>query len=128
LGNEEPEKWEAWKPKWESTLSDQDKKLLAFANKLRLDVAKRGGADPVMVLEEVELHELVNANLDVDPWPIAAYPHHRRTLPGVPPSIAFRPAYYFEQEGGKEEVTALCARYLEFLEKMLTDFCADNQP
>src|SRR2546423_13310253 len=56
LGNEEPENWEAWKPKWESTLSDQDKKLLAFANKLRLDVAKRGGADPIMVLEEVALH------------------------------------------------------------------------
>ena len=27
-----------------------------------------------------------------------------------------------------KEVTALCKRYLEFLEKMVNEFCADNQP
>jgi hypothetical protein len=40
----------------------------------------------------------------------------------------FRPTYYFEQEDGKEEVTALCKRYLDFLDKVLNDFCANNQP
>ena len=30
-------------------------------------------------------------------------------------------------EVGKEEVTALCKRYLDFLDKMLNDFCTDNQ-
>jgi hypothetical protein len=29
---------------------------------------------------------------------------------------------YFEDEEGREEVTALCERYLKFLEKMLSDF------
>jgi hypothetical protein len=28
LGNEEPEKWKAWEPKWKNTLSAEDKKLL----------------------------------------------------------------------------------------------------
>jgi hypothetical protein len=48
--------------------------------------------------------------------------------PGTPSPKTFRPAYYFEDKGGKEEVTALCKRYLEFLDKVLNDFCADNQP
>jgi hypothetical protein len=30
LGKEEKEKWKAWKPKWESMLAEEDKKLLAF--------------------------------------------------------------------------------------------------
>ena len=56
MGNEEPGKWKAWKPKWESTLSDEDKEMLAFTNELRLDEAKRGGSNPSVELEEVALH------------------------------------------------------------------------
>jgi hypothetical protein len=128
LGKEEKEKWKAWEPKWESTLADEDKKLLAFTNKLRQDEVHRGGTNPTVELEEVALHELLSANLDVEPRPIAAYPHHLHKLPGVAPSTASRPVYYFEHEDGKEEVTALCVRYLEFLEKMVNDYSADNYP
>jgi len=117
---EEKEKWEAWEPGRRSKLTDEERKLLRFTNELRIDEAKRAGADPVMELEEVALHELLSTNLDVDPWPIAA--------PGVPPSTVSRPVYYFEHEDGKEEVTALCQRYLEFLEKVVNDYCAENYP
>jgi hypothetical protein len=37
------------------------------------------------------------------------------------------PVHYFEDKEGTEEITALCLRYLEFLEKMVKDFCDDNQ-
>jgi len=128
LGNEEPEKWKAWEPKWKANRTQEEQRLLDLTNDLRTDEVHHGGTDPSVELEEVALHKLVSANFDVDPWPIAAYAHHRRTLPGVPPSAAFRPAYYFEHEDGKEEVTALSKRYLDILDKMLNDFCADNQP
>jgi hypothetical protein len=49
-------------------------------------------------------------------------------MPGVSPPKTTRPAHYFEDKDGKEEVTTLCQRYLDFLEKVLNDYCADNQP
>jgi hypothetical protein len=128
LHSEEKENWEAWEPGWEETLTTEERKLLKLTKKLRNIEVKEGGVNPSVELEEVALHELLSANLDVEPWPIAAYPHHRRKLPGVPPSAAFRPAYYFEHEDGKEEVTALCQRYLVLLEKVVEDFCADTFP
>src|SRR5262249_14790727 len=128
LGKEETEKWKAWRPKWESTLTDEDKRLMAFTNKLRQDEVHHGGTNPTVMLEEVELHELLSANLSGGSWHPAYYQQLRRRLPGVPSSKVFRPAYYFEGKDGKEEVTVLCKRYLDFLEKMLNDFCAENYP
>jgi hypothetical protein len=132
LGNEEPEKWKTWRPKWESTLSAEDKKLTAFTNKLRLDEVKHRGTDPSVELEEVAFHELLALRSDVEPWrQHPAYPvqlFNQSAMPGVPPPKTFRPTYYFEDKEGKEEVTALCQRYLDFLDKMLNDFCADHPP
>ena len=56
---------------------------------------------------------------DVEPWrQHPAYGGHIFAPPGVPPPKTFRQAYYFEDKDGKEEVTALCQRYLDFLDKM----------
>jgi hypothetical protein len=46
LGNEEPEKWKEWRPKWERTLSNEDEKLKTFTNKLRTAEVKHGGTRP----------------------------------------------------------------------------------
>jgi hypothetical protein len=127
LGNEEPEKWEAWKPKWERTLSAEDKKLMAFTNKLRREEVHVGGTEPSVELEEVALHELLRSvDFDIERQHPAHGMHRRSAIPGVPQPKVFRPAHYLEHEGGKEEVTALCQRYLDFLDKMLNDFCTDN--
>jgi hypothetical protein len=126
LGNEEPEKWKAWEPKWRARRSNEEQKLLDLTNELRLDEAKRGGANALVEWEEVALHELLALRSgDFEPWR-QVYHMHRRSLPGVPPPKVFRPAYYFEEEDGKQEVTALCERYLKVLEKVLNDFCADH--
>jgi hypothetical protein len=118
LGSEEPDRWRAWEPKWKAERSDEEQKLLDLMNELRLDEAKRGGANALMEWEEEALHAL----LDLEPW------RRHPWLPRVPQPKTFHTAYYFEHESGKEEVTALCKRYLDFLDKMLNDFCADNQP
>lgn len=131
LGNEEPEKWKEWRPKWERTLSAEDKKLMAFTNTLRTAEVKHRGTDPSVELGEVTFHELLRSE-GVEPWKqhpaYAVQLFNQSAMPGVPSPTVFRPSYYFEQEDGKQEVTALCQRYLVFLEKMLNDFCADNQP
>jgi hypothetical protein len=127
LGNEEPKKWKAWEPTWKRSKEEDD--LLKLTNKLRLDEAKRGGANALIVWEEVALHELLALRSEsVEPWKQhPAYGVHVFAPPGVPSPKIKRPAYYFEQEDGKHEVTVVCQRYLEFLEKTLNDFCADNQ-
>jgi hypothetical protein len=115
LGNEEPEKWKAWEPKWKATRSNEEQKLLNLANELRLDEAKRGGANALMEWDEVALHELLSANFDRDrrhpAYGVQLF--NQSAMPGVPSPKATRPAYYFEREDGKEEVTALCDRYLK---------------
>jgi hypothetical protein len=130
LGNEEPEKWKAWRPKWESTYSVEDKKLMAFTKKLRNAEVKRGGTDPSVELEEVAVRELILTSQDFDLE--RQHPAHgmrsSSSMPGLPQAKVFRAAYYFENEDGKEEVTALFKRYLDFLDRMLNDFCAENSP
>jgi hypothetical protein len=130
LGNEEPEKWQAWEPKWRAKRSNEERKLLDLTNELRLDEAKRGGANALIVWEEVALNELLALRSEgVEPWrQHPAYGVHVFAPPGVPLPKIKRQAYYLEQEDGKHEVTALCQRYLEFLEKVLNDFCTDHPP
>jgi hypothetical protein len=40
----------AWKLKWERRLSDEDKKLMAFTNKLRREEVRVGGPEPSVEL------------------------------------------------------------------------------
>jgi hypothetical protein len=124
IGNEEREKWEAWKPKWEAELSEEERRLLNLTNEHRIDEAKRGGADLTEELEEVA----VKAAVDLRP------PIHweRDRLVGgsaeqrIVTRKEMRPAYYFEDKEGKEEITALCERYLKFLEKTVAEFIREN--
>jgi hypothetical protein len=129
LGNEEPEKWKAWEPQWKATRSKEEQKLLDLTNELRLDEAKRGGSNPSVELEEIAVQELILTSGDFDlERQHPAYGMHVFAPPGTPSPRTFRQAHYFEHEDKKEEVTALCKRYLDFLDKVLNDFCADHPP
>jgi len=109
LGNEEREKWKAWEPTWKANRSAEEQKLLDLTNKLRLDEVKRGGANALIVWEEVALNELLA--LPVEPWKQhPAFGGHVFAPSGTPSPRTRRQAYYFEDEDGKEEVTALCKR------------------
>jgi hypothetical protein len=100
---------------------------LDFTNDLRTDEVHRGGTEPSVELEEVAVRELIlSPDFDLERQHPAYGMHRRSAILGVPQPKAFRPTYYFEDKEGKEEVTALCKRYLDFLDKMLNDFCADN--
>jgi len=85
---------------------------MAFTNKLRTAEVKHRGTDPSVELGEVTFHELLRSE-GVEPWKqhpaYAVQLFNQSAMPGVPsPTVR--------------------QRYLVFLEKMLNDFCADNQP
>jgi hypothetical protein len=123
IGKEEPEKWKAWEPKWKANRSKEEQKLLDLTNELRRDEVHRGGADLIVDFEEVAINELLN----LDPWR-SQHPALRRqmfSLLGSQPR-RLRAVHYFEDKEGKEEITALCERYLELLDKVVRDFCRDH--
>ena len=113
-----PDKWQAWEPKWRANLSKEDRKLLKITTDLRNAEEKRGGADLTVDSEEVAIEELLSLG-------------RRRQHPAYLPTMftplgmqvaqpkTLRHAYYFEDKQGKEEITALCERYLKFLEKTI---------
>ena len=128
LHKEEKDKWEAWKPGWEQKLTTEELRLMKLTRELRNLEVKERGANPVVEWEEVPIYELLTG-IDIDlERQHPAYGLHVFAPPGTPSPKTRRPAYYFEHEDGKEEVTALCARYLVFLEKMVNDFCAASHP
>jgi hypothetical protein len=124
LHHEEKEKWEAWEAAWKATtLNDEERKFLTFTNKLRVDEVKRSGADTTVEWEEVAIDELLSPNFDLLREHPAYGMHRRSNLPGSSASAkVIRRKYYLEQENGKEEMTALCERYLNFLEKVVREF------
>jgi hypothetical protein len=119
LGNEEPDKWKAWERKWKP--SDEEKKLLKIATCLRNAEEKQGGADLTEELEEIAVEALLDAippRRGVDASYIRAL---RRQSSGASVTL-MQPVHYFEDKGGKQEITTLCRRYLEVLENVVKDF------
>jgi hypothetical protein len=122
LHNEEPEKWEAWEPKWKKTLTEEQREFLKFTNELRLDETKRGGTEMILEWENVAFDELLpKANAH---HPAYQSQYHRRfsSTFGVP-MTAFRSRRVFYLQN-REEVTKLCERYLDFLDKAVQEFMA----
>jgi hypothetical protein len=124
LGNEEPDKWEAWEPNWKANLSSEEQKLLDLTNERRIDEVHRGGADLTVELEEVA----VQAAVDIRPptsWERSGLSSFSAEIQIVTKK-ELRAAHYFEDKEGKEEITAFCERYLKFLEKTVDDFIREN--
>jgi len=124
IKEEEKEKWLEWEPKWKAKLTPEEQRLLDLTRQLRNVEEKEGGADLTEEWEEVA----VQAAVDLKP-PI----HWERN--GIVRFSAsheivtrqeLRPAYYFEDKQGSEEISALCERYLKFLEKTVADFIREN--
>jgi hypothetical protein len=121
MQKEEREKYRVWSPTWEQKLTTEERKLLKLTNRLRIDETHRDGANTIVEWEEIAIHELLGANLDLE-RPHPSYHMHWSAQPGVPSAKARRPAYYLEHEDGKAEVTAMCKQYLDYLEKLVREF------
>jgi hypothetical protein len=128
LGNEQADKWKAWKPNWEANRTPEEQKLLDLTNKLRIDEEKRGGASLTKEEEEEEvaIEELLNLGRRRQHPAYRPYLYTPLGMQEAQPKT-LRHAYYFTDKEGKKEITALCQRYLNFLEKTVRDFCEDNR-
>jgi hypothetical protein len=127
LKKEETKKWKAWEPKWAANQTKEEEKLLKITRDLRNIEEKEGGATLTVDFEEVAIDALVEA-IPRDSRHTAFIHAQRRRLPGASTQKTVRavlPVHYLENDKGKEVVTDLCRRYLDFLEKMVKDFCAD---
>jgi len=124
LGKDEPDKWKAWERKWKK--SQEEQKLLDVTNELRKAEAHEGGADLTMELEEIAVEALVDA-IPPRPGLDAAYIRGLRRQSGEASVKLMQPVHYFEDKDGKlQEITTLCRRYLDVLESVVNDFCADH--
>ena len=128
LKKEETKKWKAWEPKWAANQTKEEQKLLKITRDLRNIEEKEGGAILTMEFEEVAVNALVEA-IPPDRRLHTAFLHaQRRRLPGALTQKTVRavlPVHYLENEEGKEVVTDLYRRYLDFLENIVKDFCTD---
>jgi hypothetical protein len=121
LKKEEREKWKKWEPMWRANRSEEEQKLLKIATDLRNVEVKEGGANLPMELEEVVIDAFVETSRVEASNPmggISAWGQVRKQKVN-------RLVHYFEDEDGKQEVTALCQRYLDVLENVIREFCAD---
>jgi hypothetical protein len=126
IKKEEKKKWLAWEPTWRKNRSAEEQKLLHLTNKLRTDEAKRGGADLIVDFEEVALNELLSANIGLR----RQHPAYRPTVfspLGMSQPTMLRPVHYFQHKEGKDEIAAICKRYLTLLEKVVRDFRNDHE-
>jgi hypothetical protein len=127
LGNEEPDKWKEWEPKWKANLTKAEQKLLDITNKFRIAEVHRGGANLPVDFEEVVIDAFVETSppdgkASPPEFNIKWYERRQQTVN--------RLVHYFQDKEDKEdreEISALCLRYLNFLEKMVKDFREDNQ-
>jgi len=121
LKKEEREKWKKWEPTWRANRSEGERKLLKIATDLRNVEVKEGGANLPMELEEV----VIDAFVETDRVE-ASNPMGATIVRGqVRQQKINRLVHYFEDEDGKQEITAFSQRYLEVQERVVRDFCAD---
>jgi hypothetical protein len=115
----------AWKRKWKR--NQEEEKLLEITRELRNAEEKQGGADLSMEFEEIAVEALLDA-IPPRPGLNANYIRGLRRRSGEASVKLMQPVHYFEDKDGKqEEITTLCRRYLDVLEKVVKDFSEQTE-
>jgi hypothetical protein len=114
--NEEKAKYDAWLPKWNDRLTNEERELLKFTSQRRVDETKRKGADTSVNWKYVSIYEL----------PTEQYRMSEGSA--FPPPLTLKdarlsrfPVHSFEQ-GDKPNVLETCKNYLAYLEKFVEAF------
>jgi len=119
LQAEERKKYDLWLEVWESSLDDDDRKLLKITNDLRIK-EKLGGADLIVALEPIAIAERLAADFKLHRW-IETYGRNSSKLV-IPAGEAKRPTHYLETKDGESEVTGICKKYLDYMERFVSEF------
>ena len=117
LHAEEKEKYVAWQPTWPTILGPDDLALLVGMKQARNVAQKRGGV-PVQV--DWEFVPLTEAKRDEQGRPFYGFQWFGPVTAGLPK--VGQPVHRFNLGKGEIEATSTCARYLDILERLVSDF------
>lgn len=117
LQSEEKEKYDAWLPRVEGLLSEEDRELYSQMKDQRNIAQKRGGV-PVRV--EWEFVPIIEAKRDEQGRRLYGLQWFGPVGAGQPK--VGQPVHYFKLGDGEAEVAATCERYLGTLERLVDDF------
>ncbi len=111
--------YDGWFPRWKAALTADDADLFDFMKAQRNTALKEGEAKTDVTVEFIPVTELRRP-----PGTHPAYGFHWFGPPGVrPPSVGVK-VHRFEVSGRKEEVLAVCRRYVNLLEILVASFVA----
>jgi hypothetical protein len=120
LQNEEKAKYDAWLPKWDDHLTNQERELLKFTNERRVDETKRKGADTSINWKYVSIYELPTEQYRMFEGSAQVSPLTLKDARLSPPAVGF-PVHSFEH-GDQPNVLETCKSYLAYLEKFVEAF------
>ena len=111
--------YEGWYPVWRATLTPDDAELFDFIKAQRNTTLKEGEPKTDVAIEYIPVTKLRRP-----PGTHPAYGLHWFGPPGVPPPSVGVKVHRFEVSGKKEEVLAVCRRYVNLLEALVASFVA----
>ncbi len=117
LQAEEKGLYDSWFPKWKTSQTLEDQKLLYFINEQRVEAVHRLGAEAKTDIEYIQLSKIRNSQRRHP-----AYGFHWWEPPGTPEPKIGQQVYYFERNGTKKEVISVCKHYIELIERLVKDF------
>ncbi len=120
LQSEEKEKYEAWKPFWEARISEAEKPLLKLTTAMRNSAVKEGH------IETTSRSQKVVIPIEPDPYQLHTHRAYLLQLRQAGGPWTIREDHFVELDGKEQEVTTVCEQYVEFLEKLVTDFEKSN--
>jgi len=106
--------YDGWYPGWKTTLTPDDAEMFDFMKAQRNTTLKEGEATTEVAIEYIPVTELRRP---------PAYGFQWFGPPGVPPSVGVK-VYRFGVSGKKEEVLAVCRRYVCLLDALVASFVA----
>jgi hypothetical protein len=120
LQNEKKAKYDAWLPKWDDRLTNEERELLKFTNERRVDETKRKGAETSINWKYISIHELPTEQYRMFEGSAQVPPLTLKDARLSPPAVGF-PVHRFEH-GDQPKVLETCKSYLAYLEKFVEAF------
>jgi hypothetical protein len=119
LQREEKDKYDAWFPGWSGRLSEEERAIMTFFKDERNASQKEGSSKATATWDFIPVTK-IKSDYKSGRHPI--YGWEWFGPPGTPvPEVGVR-KYSFETEGEPRKVTEECQRYLDILERLVTDF------
>jgi hypothetical protein len=118
LRHEQETAYLVWRNAWDASLTPKENSLIKFMVDDRNIEVHESGSCRTLGQEGVEFgigtHRTADGMIEIS------------GPPSMPPAVAHKPTYNFTIDGAERRATEACAAYLGLLQRMVTQFEADN--